>query len=123
MDLYSIKITGISCYNIDPVAFTNITCKLKAVRGRQGVLNLFFIYNNIPKLTTAYQLYYRNGSGRYMLYIVNVWVDYCKIVSDNMGLQGTMAKLLLQLFYKFDSAVPKGCPSKILNLIGSKTYH
>lgn len=47
-----------------------------------------------------------------MLYIINVWIDYCKIVADNMGLQSTLAKLLLNLWYKFDSAVPNGCPSK-----------
>lgn len=111
-ELYSIKVKGIKCYNIDPKAFTVVTCKLKAVRGHQGVLDLSFIYNNVSLLSTAYQLFYRNGNGRYLKYIIDITVDYCKVQSDNLSLQHLAMKLFLNLFVKYDTAIMHGCPCK-----------
>uniref|UniRef100_A0A336JX63 CSON007947 protein n=1 Tax=Culicoides sonorensis TaxID=179676 RepID=A0A336JX63_CULSO len=109
-DLYSVKITGMKCSNVDPKAFTLISCDLKAVRGHQGVLNVNFIYNNIKELTTTYQLFYRNKNGRLMNYLINVSFDYCKLDDNTFILETIGRKLLLRFWSKFDSAVMKGCP-------------
>lgn len=111
-ELYSIKITSMTCTKIDPVAFLNVTCKLKAVRGKQGVLTLFWIYNNIPKLTGAVQIYYRNNSGRYLLYLVNYSVDYCEVGESNFNLLNVITRIQLKFFQQFNTAVMGGCPGK-----------
>uniref|UniRef100_A0A336LYQ4 CSON005353 protein n=1 Tax=Culicoides sonorensis TaxID=179676 RepID=A0A336LYQ4_CULSO len=109
-ELYTIKITNIKCSKIDPEAFTNISCRLKAVRGRQGVLDLVFTYKNISEITTIYQLYNRNNNGRYMLYFINIQVDFCKINKENLTFQNRVTQLWLNLWSKFDTAVLHGCP-------------
>lgn len=109
-DLYLIKIKSIDCYNVDPRAFTNGTCKLRAVRGHQGVIDLFYVYHNIPRLSTSYKLYYRNGNGRYMNYFIDITVNYCKIHTQNLGLQQLAMKILLNFYNKYDNAILNGCP-------------
>lgn len=57
-----------------------------------------------------------------MLYIINVWIDYCKILSDDVGFQSKMARLLLNLWYKFDTAIPNGCPSNEIFIFSHTTH-
>lgn len=103
------------CHKIDPRAFTNVRCKLKAARGRLGLLDLYFVYNNISRLSTSYKLYYRNANGRYLNYIIDITVDYCSITSKNVGFQNILLQLLLKVWNKYDNGILHGCPGAFFN--------
>lgn len=44
---YDIKMKAIYCYDIDPNFVYNVTCRIRAVRGKQGVIDKVLYYRNM----------------------------------------------------------------------------
>lgn len=68
----------------DPQYITNLTCYIKAVRGKQGLINLIFDIQNMPK--TDYwlrtRLFYQNSAGRFLPYLVDMEMNVCAIQAE-----------------------------------------
>lgn len=43
---YDVKWKAVYCYEIDPNFVYNVTCRVRAVRGKQGVMDKIFYYRN-----------------------------------------------------------------------------
>lgn len=44
---YDITMRSINCLDVDTNHILNLTCSIKAVRGKKGVMNLYWIYKDV----------------------------------------------------------------------------
>lgn len=68
----------------DPKYVVNLTCYIKAVRGKQGLINLKYNFTGMPNSETWCRtiLKYRNSAGVLLPYLVNVEFNICTIKDD-----------------------------------------
>lgn len=93
---------------------TNITCYIRAVRGKLGLINLIYFFKNMPNkdVLCHSQLFFRNSAGHFLPYIIDVDFDLCTVKTD---LQSAVPSVL-SLIVKFCSTVAQipfitdGCP-------------
>lgn len=109
---YFVKLTSIECKDIDKKHVLNVTCNIKAVRGKNGVANIAFLFKNIQSFSVTYQLFYRNSGGHYLPYIVDLTINMCQLEIFSLK-HNIIAKILLPQFEKYSSGFFDGCPFNV----------
>lgn len=111
-DNFSVKLTKIYCTDIDERYFRNVSCRIKAVRGKLGVLYQHWEYVNVSKLSACYTGYYKNHGGHFLPYMLNMCVDLCKF-GEIYTKGNPMIKIIMKLAIGYDTAIQKGCPLNV----------
>ena len=90
----------------------NISCYIKAVRGKFGLLYLHWEYVNIPRMSGLYKVYYKNSGGHFLPYIINIQIDFCNI-GDYFTKGNPTVTMLLKAILAHDTVLLKGCPLNV----------
>lgn len=92
----------------------NITCYIKAQRGKQGLINIRYNFTNMPNNDTwcHCKLSYRNSGGHFLPYLVNVDFDFCTNKIDLESSVPSVLSLVVHFLSKVAKLpfITKGCP-------------
>lgn len=104
---------GLAC-DIDKNHLYNLTCFIKAVRGKQGLLNISWSWKNMPKNDTWLKvvLKYRNSKGRLLPYLIDIDFDVCTIKTGEGSTLPLLALAIINFLGNMAKApfVTEGCP-------------
>lgn len=101
----------------DPHYVTNITCFIKAVRGKQGLINLIYYFQNMPKNDTWVQtkLFFRNSGGHFLPYLIDDDLNFCTIKKELKSNIPSIKALLVKFCSQVANMtfIAHGCPLKV----------
>lgn len=110
-DLYTIKILSIVCSDVDPTFIINVTCYIKAQRGKLGLINVRFKFQNVNYMMSHLQLFYRNSAGKFLPFLVDYTYDNCKFVE--MAQAGAKVFSFINRLLPFDFKEFEACPLNV----------
>lgn len=77
-DLYTLKVTQIKCFDINPKYILNVTCNVKAERHKYGLINLYWMHRNVDRLVVYGKLFYQNSAGHFLPTFLDYCYDFCE---------------------------------------------
>lgn len=75
--MYTLVLRQIKCLDIDRDHIFNITCFVKAVRHKHGILNIYFEQLNMDNLIFHAKLFYQNSAARFLPYVFDFKYNVC----------------------------------------------
>lgn len=96
------------------VHIQNVTCYIKAVRGKLGVLYSQYTFVNADDVVFEMKFFYRNSKGRYLPFIADVRLPFCDLAKEKFGsLLNIQNKLVFDSLRKKFSTIKAGCPLNV----------
>uniref|UniRef100_A0A336MJV0 CSON002151 protein n=1 Tax=Culicoides sonorensis TaxID=179676 RepID=A0A336MJV0_CULSO len=114
-------IRSLKCHEIDREFLELEMCKLKAMRGKKGVLNIILkMLKPIPHPYAHLRLFYRTSSGNIIPYLVNMDMDICdakNLVADANPMLKMIRKLTSNMLPEsLLNQIRGGCPITVINI-------
>ena len=107
---YSIKTFRIENHTYNESLWQVSSCMIKAVRGKNGIINCITHYEGIKDLWILAQIFYRGTSGRYQPFLLNVDINVCDLTK--FAASNKLFQIVFKIFDKFDPTLKDGCPLK-----------
>lgn len=90
----------------------NVTCHVKAVRGKLGVLQTQYTFVSADDVVFELKWLYRNSKGRYLPFVIDVTLPLCDLKADATLFSKLLNKLVFESLKSHSPDLTK-CPMNV----------